>query len=176
MDARKDKTIQLLTGKGAGKIPHSRRTLMSHLLGTYSLLECWGCDSETRLAGLCHSVYGTEHFQRSILDSKNRAKLQQCIGLKAENLVYLFCTIDRRGLLGLREPPILIFDRESKNYIEIDSKTFDSLKYVELANFIDQLEADSNDLNSEEHIEFIEVLLEGLPASFRYQVHERIKK
>jgi len=176
MDARKDIAIQLLIGKGAGEIPHSRRTLMSHLLGTHSLLESWGCDSETRLAGLCHSVYGTEYFQHSLFDLENRAELQQCIGVMAESLVYLFCTIDRRGLRGLREPPILIYDRASKNYIEIDSKTFDSLKYVELANFIDQLEADSNDLNYEEHIEFIEVILEGLPTSFRHQVHERLQK
>jgi hypothetical protein len=80
-------------------IPHSKTTLFNHLYNTYKILKSHGADETTCLAGLYHSVYGTEFYNRLNLD---REEVQAVIGKEAENLVYKFCSLTDRDsqLLG----------------------------------------------------------------------------
>ena len=49
----------------ADGVGHSGRTFYQHLRGTYDLLD--GAPDYVRLAGLCHSIYGTNAFKRAVI-------------------------------------------------------------------------------------------------------------
>jgi hypothetical protein len=85
----------LLNSCGAGQAPHSGRTLLDHLVGTYQLLANWGCPPHVCLAGLFHSIYGTNAFHRRSLGIADRDRLRDAIGTQAEALAWAFCGIDR---------------------------------------------------------------------------------
>ncbi|WP_144264586.1 DUF6817 domain-containing protein [Polaromonas sp. C04] len=91
--------MHLLQRSGALQAAHSGRTLFDHLLGTYSLLEDWRQPTAVCLAGLFHSIYGTNAFQRQSLAPDQRPELQAAIGREAEALAWLFCAIDRPGAI-----------------------------------------------------------------------------
>lgn len=100
---------QLLIESGANQAPHSGRTLQDHLLGTWHLLKSWGSSDSVCLAGLFHSIYGTNVFIRKCLLAADRPKLRSAIGTDAEALTWLFCNIDRPSaiLQGLEQLPRL---------------------------------------------------------------------
>jgi hypothetical protein len=50
----------------------------------------WGARTELAIAGLYHSVYGTESYQRVSLDPSLRDLLREQIGIEAERLVFYF--------------------------------------------------------------------------------------
>ena len=75
---------------GTKNQPHGHRTLYEHLIGTWKLLKEWGCSGDICNAGLFHSIYGTQVYLPSTIPIKNRKVVQNLIGEKAENLVYLF--------------------------------------------------------------------------------------
>lgn len=86
---------RFLLAHGADKVRHSGRTLFDHLKGTHDLLRDWGCAEHVCVAGLFHSVYGTQHFRHETLSLEQRPLLRQLIGDQAEKLVYLFGVGDR---------------------------------------------------------------------------------
>jgi hypothetical protein len=75
-------------------LPHSGVTLFQHLLGTYRLLKSWGCDEDTCLAGLFHSVCGTPAYRPSEPPECRRGELEAIIGTRAAALVQDFANID----------------------------------------------------------------------------------
>lgn len=70
-------------------IKHSNSTLLNHCIGVYNELVKLQAPLHVQMAGLFHSVYGTEHFNPDI--NINRDELKDIIGEEAENLVYQFC-------------------------------------------------------------------------------------
>lgn len=82
--------IAFLRRLGAGKRPHSGRSLLAHLLGTRTLLEVWGADPALCDAGLFHSVYGTESYRTAIIPLELRSEVCAMIGHEAEKLAFLF--------------------------------------------------------------------------------------
>lgn len=106
-------------------VPHSGRSLYDHLLGTHHLLCRWSMSKMVRYAGLFHSVYGTNAFSEACLKRdrpEERSLLATVIGERAEDLVYLFCTIDRPGcLLAPAHFPATAYDEgERKNLLAIE--------------------------------------------------------
>lgn len=87
--------------KLSSNIPHSKTSLFNHLYGTYKILKSQGADETTCLAGLYHSVYGTEFYNRLQLD---RDQVQSVIGKEAENLVFTFCSLSDRDAILLNDP------------------------------------------------------------------------
>jgi hypothetical protein len=75
---------------------HSGRSLYLHLKGTHDLLRDWDNSEDVCLAGLFHSIYGTNSFKRQSLD--DRRKLRELIGDYAEQLVYNFSVAKDRPL------------------------------------------------------------------------------
>jgi hypothetical protein len=86
---------QVLARAGADRIRHSDRTLLVHLKGTADILCSWGCSGDICRAGMFHSVYGTSSFRCALLTERERPVLREMIGNAAENLAYLFCTLER---------------------------------------------------------------------------------
>ena len=86
---------------GADRIPHTETIYLAHAIGVYNDLKAWGCDEEICHAGLFHSIYGTEGFQRFKLPLERRHEVRQRIGERAERLAYWNCAMDRATLVGV---------------------------------------------------------------------------
>lgn len=84
-----------LVRSGAQNLPHSGRTLLAHLQGTHRLLAEWGNPPDVALAGMFHSVYGTNAFRHMTVALPQRDAVRELIGEAAEALAYVFCSIDR---------------------------------------------------------------------------------
>lgn len=84
-----------LLSHGADKQPHGKRMLLDHLVGVEALLIKACAPEEIQIAGLCHSIYGTTSYRRSLVSIDKRQEVQNLIGERSERLVYEFCTINR---------------------------------------------------------------------------------
>ena len=69
---------------------HGDNGLVAHLKGTYHILAHWKCSEDLCLAGLCHSVYGTESHRAQTVALTERSTLRTLIGDRAEYVAYLF--------------------------------------------------------------------------------------
>jgi hypothetical protein len=76
------------------------------------------------LAGLCHSVYGTNVYRRVLISPEDRISVRAAIGEEAEQLVYLFSTIDRPRCLAERGG--------------LEGETYRNLLAIEIANLSEQ--------------------------------------
>ena len=90
--------LSFLKSHSSDQIPHINGTLLAHLETTCELLRAWGNPAELCLAGLCHTVYGTDGFPFSFLDRSARQELSGLIGPQAESLVYFYASCDREYL------------------------------------------------------------------------------
>ena len=73
---------------GADETGHSGRALLDHLIGTADHLQSWGAPPEIVLAGLFHSVYGTQSFLIQSVPFERRAEVAALIGAPAEELAW----------------------------------------------------------------------------------------
>ena len=81
---------------GCHKVYHGKGkkyTLLEHLNDVKNILKRHNHPEYLQNAGLFHSVYGTTYFKPKM--TQDRETIRSLIGEKAENLVYLFCNIDR---------------------------------------------------------------------------------
>lgn len=138
--------IDFLLDNDADQNSHSGRDLLDHLLGTAELLMQWECDNDIVMAGLCHSIYGTDSYHTVTIDPSRRDEVRALIGEKAEELAWQF---------GNRKNPRLAsFIRNN----EID------LIIIECANLIEQ-KTDPN------HLSYVETL-----ADLPHNVKQTIKQ
>lgn len=136
----RDAYWQLLNHIGAHRVPHSGRTLVDHLRGTYELLLRWECDEVTCVAGLFHSIYGTQTFAQSLLDRSQRNYVRHAIGATAEQLVFLFSICDRDSFfenIGVRNASLP--SKVTGGLIEVSSETLSKLVKIEVANTLEQI-------------------------------------
>jgi hypothetical protein len=138
----------LLEELGVEDVEHPSGTLMEHLQGTYDLLAGWGCPPHVCVAGLYHSVYGTEFFEKQTLGLDARERVKAAAGDAAEELVFLYCVIRRRSLYDNLERggPYTVETRSGKVLPLTGVEQFSELLTLDLANRIEQL--DENPLGS----------------------------
>jgi hypothetical protein len=130
--------LVLLQSCGAHTSSHSGRTLMDHLVGTYSLLKSWQAPEKVCLAGLFHSIYGTNAFHRQSLSESERPKVQASIGMEAEELAWLFCNVERpKAFLEAIQSNQLI-SRYSQLPLACNAEILSHLLEIECANLIEQ--------------------------------------
>jgi hypothetical protein len=98
--------VEALNLRGAYKIPHSGRTLLQHLAGTYNILRNWSAPEEVALAGLYHSVYGGNHLLFSLFARNERSDVRQLIGGHAELLVFAYSKLEQRWWNKIRPEDI----------------------------------------------------------------------
>lgn len=85
---------------------HARSTFKAHLQGTFGMLGAWGQPADVRRAGLFHTAFSGDLFQFYVYDAANatdRAQLRATVGTAAERLTWLFGTVHRGELLGLKD-------------------------------------------------------------------------
>lgn len=127
-----------LIQQGAGRTSHSGHTLWDHLVGVHRILEACKSADYVCVAGLFHSVYGTQAFKKVTIDSSRRAEVQDLIGTNAESLVWAFCNLPRPKLfeMSLKQQTYGWLDglaiTHNKNHF------FDDLVRLECANLLEQ--------------------------------------
>ena len=140
--------IEFLLDNGVDDNEHSGNSLLEHLTGTASLLMDWGCSNDVVLAGLCHSIYGTDSYHTVTVDHSKRDEVRSLIGERAETLAWEF---------GNRKNPRIA------SFIE-NNET--DLIVIECANLIEQ--------NVEPH-HLAAVLVTNVPVKVREQVNNYLK-
>ena len=100
-DATADEVTAILRSEGAERLRHGGgRTLLDHLVGTYSVVRRWGQPVWLQRAALIHSVYGTDSYDRQLFPLARRNELAAAAGDEAERLAYLFCVTPRGPLFA----------------------------------------------------------------------------
>lgn len=141
---------ELLESLDAQRVPHSRRTLAEHLVGTHHLLQSWGNGQAVCRAGLFHSVYGTRVFEIQCADFSSRKMVRGIIGAPAESLAYLFCIADRDSFFsGARGTPHVIRDAVGNTDLTVTRRELASLLEIEAANIVEQLPRRSRETRRE---------------------------
>jgi hypothetical protein len=136
------RALALLDELGAEDTDHPRGTLSDHLRGTYDVLVGWGCERDVCLAGLYHSVYGTDIFETVTLTPDARDKVLQAIGADAEQLAYLYCALERESLydnLTTGGPPYGVRSRLDGAELRLGRDDYAGLLAIDLANRLEQV-------------------------------------
>ena len=141
MAATLKQLTDFLVDLGIEQIAHTQKNYLAHLISVYKLMHSAGCDEELCLAGLFHSIYGTEKFQGYKLPLERRAELAELIGTRAERLAYWNCLMDRSSLDELLKQaggPFLLRNRESGEDMPLTRRELDDLCCVHLFDWLEQ--------------------------------------
>jgi hypothetical protein len=131
-----------LLGLGTERVGHSGKNYLAHVIGVYRLMQAQGCDEDLCRAGLFHSIYGTQQFQRFKLPLERRPEVRALIGDRAERLAYLNCAMDRATFdraVETRSGPYSIRDRLNGEEISLSESEFDDLCRVHLYDWLEQV-------------------------------------
>jgi hypothetical protein len=85
--------IQYLTDLDRS-VSHGHGLYIEHCLAVYNILTAKQCSQDVRLAGLYHSIYGTDFFNAGL--DVSRHKIKSLIGDIAEQLAFDFCSMPDR--------------------------------------------------------------------------------
>jgi len=134
------KHLDLLRELNTDSNPHSGGALLDHLRDTYEFLKSWGNPDHVCLAGLFHSIYGTQSYKTQSASFEDRKVIRNVIGQDSEQLAFLFCVIKRRTFfekIGMSNPTLhdQIHDKE----IDVTPEILRDLVEMEIANYMEFL-------------------------------------
>lgn len=127
---------------GAEQVSHTEKSYLAHNIGVYNYMKARGCNEELCQAGLFHSIYGTELFQRFSLPLERRSDVRALIGERAERLAYLNCAMDRTSFDRAqrnREEPYRFRDRITGAEVELSEEDFTDLGKIHLYDWLEQV-------------------------------------
>ncbi len=134
------KVEEFIGGAEAKNIKHIKgKNLLSHLVRVKNILEYYGCNEDTLLAGLCHSLYSTEYFKQAVLNINNRDILRNVVGGLAEDIIYNFCIMKRDTLFYNKEKNNFSFNNLNNEKCEVSDVIGIALAHIMLANDIDHI-------------------------------------
>jgi hypothetical protein len=136
------KPIEILKKLGTNSTEHlNKRSLYSHLLGTYRILKKWNAPEQVCSAGLYHSIYGTYNYRKCVVNLEQRNIIEEAIGSDAERLVYYYCLEDRNYLSSnleqINEFKLRAWLQEKE--ISLTQAEFSALITIRLADHLEQL-------------------------------------
>lgn len=131
-----------LRSLGTEDVPHTGEGFFTHLLAVYRDLKKWGCEEPVCLAGLFHSVYGTEGFRTFCLPLERRGEVRGLIGEHAEKVAYVNCVMDRQTFDDLVEKggPLRVKERDTGEWVDMTEKEFLDLRTVHLCDWVEQIQ------------------------------------
>lgn len=133
-----------LLARGASRVSHSGRSLLAHLRGTYDILRAWNQPADVCLAGFTHSVYSTDVFQTRLFDVSDREAVRSLIGQRAEELCFLFCSVNRMELFAAIDSGsdrIVVKNRVGGGDLTLTQRDAGDLLPIYMANLADQANA-----------------------------------
>ena len=109
LDKTYDDTVAELKRRGAHRCWHKHSDFLQHLTGVSHTLKLWMLPEAGDImsdlyarVGLLHSAYSNSYVNLALFDPSNsteRLIVQQLIGREAEEVIYLFCNIDRQSIV-----------------------------------------------------------------------------
>src|SRR5579872_1149012 len=141
MDGSTRHLTDFLIELGTEKIPHTNKNYLAHVIAVHRLMRDQGCTDELCRAGMFHSIYGTELFQRFALPLERRAEIRALIGERAERLAYFNCALDRAPFDRTVEQggPPRVRDRFTGQEVPLSVEDFDDLCRVHLYDWLEQV-------------------------------------
>lgn len=133
-----ESVIRYLASAGATQKKHSGRSFLTHLTNTERILAQANCDLDTRLAGLCHSLYGTNAFRSALVSPAHRKDIIALLGEQAERLVFLFCSAARPKAWITACATGHIISRHDGSKLDIGIEELGQLIDIEIANLAEQ--------------------------------------
>ena len=134
------KYLDLLEELNTDSNPHSGGALIDHLRGSYEFLKSWGNPEHVCLAGLFHSIYGTQSYKTQSASFEDREVIRRVIGKEAEQLAFLFCVTKRRTFFEkLGEPSPTLHDQIHDEQVEVTPEIIRDLIEMEIANYVEFL-------------------------------------
>ena len=136
-----------LVGIGVDDIEHTDKSYLAHLIAVCRGLDRWGCEEHVCLAGLFHSIYGTELFQGFTLPFEKRDEVRKLIGERAEHLAWINCVLDRAVFDNSHtqtEGPWQMRNRLNGEPIVMDETEFNKLSVMHLWDWLEQVERWNN--------------------------------
>lgn len=129
---------------GAAGLQHTGdKSYLAHVARVHADLKDWGCDEDVCSAGLFHSIYGTQRFQRFTLPLERRGEVRALIGERAERLAYWNCVMDRHSFdeaVARDTVPHCFVDRLTGQKIEPSERDFTDLMTLHLCDWLEQVE------------------------------------
>ena len=95
-------SVKEIKNRGGHRCWHKHNTFLEHLLGVHNILRLWGEDEIVGRVGLFHSAYSNSYVNLALFDPKKdteRELMRSIIGKEAEDIVHLFCIIDRQSVV-----------------------------------------------------------------------------
>ncbi|MVU76820.1 hypothetical protein GPX89_06105 [Nocardia sp. ET3-3] len=136
--ARRTRVERFLRDRGADTIDHPGGTLLSHLGRVADTLASWGHGADLQLAGLAHAVYGTDGFDRWLVELPYRATVVDLVGKDAEGLVYDYAACDRAAVYPrIDATPVRFRDRFTGHEFEPAAADFRAFLELTVANELD---------------------------------------
>lgn len=142
MEVSLKRLIQFFVSVGADSVAHTEKGYVAHAVAVHNDLKAWGCDEDLCLAGMYHSIYGTELFQGFTLPLERRPEVIDLIGKRAEQLAYLNCAMDRASFdqaVPKGTAPYKFTDRLTNNEVEVSKNDFDDLCTIHLCDWLEQV-------------------------------------
>ena len=147
------KQTDFLVSLGTEEIDHSGdKGFLAHLIAVCRYLEEWGYSDDVCLAGLFHSIYGTELFQDFSLAVERRHEVREIAGERAEYLAYLNCAMDRPSFDALvqsrtREDGAApnpgtascLVDRLTGETVELTQQDYEDLLAIQILDWLEQV-------------------------------------
>lgn len=127
-----------LESRGAAETGHSGRSLLPHLEATSRLLEGWGAKETLCRAGLFHSVYGSDAFEKAIVEESERLLVRRLIGEEAEQLAWLFGRCRQQALVDSADSVPVVLDRVLGVRIAVSEQQRRDLCELCVANWLEQ--------------------------------------
>ena len=122
----------------ANLIDHSQGTFLRHLEATSELLHTWSARPSLCDAGLFHAVYGTEAFDKPIATAHDRVKVQNLIGVEAEELAWLFGRCSQQSIVDCVAAGGPLVDRTNQRKVFLNKSQRRDLCELAVANWLEQ--------------------------------------
>lgn len=146
MDPDYRKMTRFLRDLGTDDISHSDKSFLAHLVAVHRDLEKWGCRQAVCRAGMFHSIYGTELFQKFSLPIERRDEVRDLIGERAEHLGYLNCAMDRPSFDANFDaespgqgPARRMIDRLTGETLQLSPDDFQDLSTIQVCDWLEQV-------------------------------------
>jgi hypothetical protein len=131
-----------LRERGADTIEHPGGTLYAHVGRVHDRLAALGHDQDVCLAGLVHAAYGTDGFDRTLLDPGEREPLRALVGERVENLVHVYGGCDRSRTWDGFGPTRQVVDRWSGQATVLPESLATGFADLSIVNELDVSEQD----------------------------------
>jgi tetratricopeptide (TPR) repeat protein len=102
LDASLPSSVLELKNRGAHRCWHKHSTFLEHLLGVHNILRLWNQGETIGRVGLLHSAYSNSYVNLALFDPNEEAErklMKGLVGDEAEDLVHMFCIIDRQSVV-----------------------------------------------------------------------------